>query len=203
MKSKIGIIVLAAGSSSRLGESKQLLAYKGKSLLKHAVQQAVASKCVPTLVVLGARFESHMMEIENEPAHIEVNSEWERGIGTSIACGVRTLVAQQNTLEAVVIMLCDQPFIDSDLINQLIAESDKSEKGIVACRYGNTIGTPALFNRKYFGDLQELKENAGAKALFGRYSGDLQTIDFPLGETDIDTQLDYKKLLSSKKTIEN
>ncbi len=203
MKSKVGIIVLAAGSSSRLGESKQLLAYKGKSLLKHAVQQAVASECAPILVVLGANAERHKMEIENEPAHIEVNSEWQRGIGTSIACGVRTLLAQQNTLEATVIMLCDQPFIDSDLINQLIAESEKSEKGIVACTYGDAIGSPALFNRKYFDDLQRLKENAGAKALFRQYSADLQTINFPLGETDIDTQLDYINLLSGKNTIEN
>ncbi len=203
MKSKVGIIVLAAGNSSRLGESKQLLAYKGKSLLKHAVQQAVASECVPVLVVLGARFERHIAEIENDPVHIEVNSKWERGIGTSIACGVRTLLAQQNTLEAVVIMLCDQPFIDSDLINQLIAESEKSEKGIVACTYGGAIGTPALFNRKYFGDLQGLKENAGAKALFWQYSADLQTINFPSGETDIDTQLDYINLLSGKNAIEN
>jgi len=100
----------------------------------------------------------------------------------------------QPQLNELIIMLCDQPFVDCSLLNKMIETMHGSPKGIVACAYSNTIGTPVLFDKRYFKDLLNLQGAKGAKQLLNQYANDLISIDFPEGNIDIDTIEDYNKL---------
>jgi len=89
-------------------------------------------------------------------------------------------------------MLCDQPFVDASLLNQLVQK--KSLKGIIASTYNGIIGAPVLFDVAYFDELLLLKGQEGAKKLLTKYPEDIDTVAFPLGSIDIDTMEDYERL---------
>jgi molybdenum cofactor cytidylyltransferase len=189
-----GLIILAAGQSSRMGQPKQQLQYQGKSLLQHAVHTAMASVCRPVVVVLGAYAEHILTAIKNEPIIIVNNTKWPEGMVSSIRAGV-TELEKQKDIDSAVIMLCDQPFVNAELINNLIQIKTKSGKGIIACAYNGTFGVPVLFDKSYFPQLISLQGNEGAKQILTQYVNDLATIAFAAAEIDIDTPADYDKLL--------
>ncbi|WP_295655213.1 nucleotidyltransferase family protein [uncultured Mucilaginibacter sp.] len=189
-----GIVILAAGESARMGQPKQKLLYHGKSLLQHAVQAALNSTCRPVIVVLGAYADIVLADIKGEPVVVIHNSNWEEGMASSIRVGIMEL-EKDDDITGAIIMLCDQPFVDAALIDSLIAQKEKTGKGIVACYYGDTVGVPVLFDRKYFAELLLLKGHDGAKKLLHSFKKDVITIPFALGKVDIDTIKDYENLL--------
>ena len=79
----------------------------------------------------------------------------------------------------------------------MMAAKESTGKGIVACNYNGTFGTPVLFDKKYFNDLALLQGAAGAKKLVQQFETDVATVSFPAGAMDIDTPEDYEKLLGS------
>ena len=87
----IGLILLAAGASARLGRPKQLLAYQGLSLLKNSLRTATASLAQPVIVVLGANAETLQNEIQNANAHVVINTGWQEGMAASIRSGVQAI----------------------------------------------------------------------------------------------------------------
>ena len=190
-----GIIILAAGSSSRFGNTKQLAYFKGKTLLKHTTEEAAEAGAQPVLVVTGANADEISNEIKNEKVEIVFNKDWEQGMASGIVMGLRTAIILNKDVEKVIITVCDQPFVSSSLFQQLFQRQNESGKHIVASAYANTIGTPALFTIKYFDALMGLTGDHGAKGMLKKYSDDLVTVDFPDGYIDIDTQQDYENLL--------
>jgi molybdenum cofactor cytidylyltransferase len=104
-----GIIILAAGSSSRMGTAKQNLNFKARTLLQTVIETAMASKCQTVAVVLGANAELIAPTIKNEPVHILINKNWSAGMGTSISYGLSQLLNLQPELISVLFMLTDQP----------------------------------------------------------------------------------------------
>lgn len=189
------IVILAAGQSSRLGEAKQLLPYKGKSLLVQAVDTAVATGLQPVVVVLGARNETLSTELEHKEVIIALNPDWEEGMGASLRCGLAKAQEVDPTVNAVIFMVCDQPFVRPELLVQLIQTGEATGKPIVASSYGEQAGTPAYFSSKLFPALLEIKGDTGARKLIRQYADDLATIPFPEGIIDIDTPTDYENLL--------
>jgi len=117
------------------------------------------------------------------------------GMASGIVIGLKKAITLKNELEKVIIVVCDQPFISSSLLQQLYQKQNESAKHIVASAYADTIGTPALFTQKYFDVLMNLKGDEGAKKLLKRYSDDLASVDFADGYIDIDTKEDYENLL--------
>ena len=91
-------------------------------------------------------------------------------------------------------MLCDQPFADAAMLNQLIRQKSQSKKPIVASAYSGTFGPPALFDKSTFAELLKLSGRDGAKKLLMQYADELDTVPFPLGAIDIDTTSDYERL---------
>ena len=187
-----GIIILAAGPSSRLGRPKQNLVYKGETLLQRAVNLACAPSSALVIVVLGANEEEVAPTIENKKVTIVKNLDWREGMASSIRAGITMIQDITPEITSVILMLCDQPFVDTALIDQLIQK--KQAKGIVACAYNDAIGPPVLFDKKYFDELLLLKGQEGAKKLLLKLPDDVETIPFPLGSVDIDTMGDYEKL---------
>ncbi|MFI5139094.1 MAG: NTP transferase domain-containing protein [Sphingobacteriales bacterium] len=187
-----GIIILAAGSSGRLGSPKQNLIYNGQTLLQRAIETAVASACGPVIVVLGANENVIRQSIEDSRATIVYNTDWQEGMASSIRVGITALNKSHPKSEDVILILCDQPFVDTSLLNQLVQK--KSAKGIIACAYNDTIGPPVLFDAAYFDELLLLKGQEGAKKLLMKYRNEVITMPFPLGSVDIDTAEDFARI---------
>lgn len=186
--------MLAAGSSSRMGRPKQLLPYNGKSLLEHAIDTANDSDANPVIVVLGANGVLIEKQIDEKKVHIAENKEWKEGMSSSIRCGLNTLINIAPSSDAVILMVCDQPYVSASLLNDLIAAQKKTGNPIVTSQYENAFGPPALFYKTIFPELLELKGEAGARKIVERHSNDTTTVLFTLGNIDIDTEADYKAL---------
>jgi molybdenum cofactor cytidylyltransferase len=190
---KFGVIILAAGASSRFGGIKQLSLYRGKSFIRHALQEAALAE-KNTIVVLGANFDLVNREISGLDGHIVFNREWAEGMASSIRCGLNALLQKVPGLEAAIFMVCDQPFVSSELLKELMTKYDETGKPIVASVYEGTIGTPALFDKDFFPALWALNGGAGAKKIIMENIDSVVTIPFPMGYMDIDTKKDYANL---------
>lgn len=193
--SAIGVIILAAGASTRLGSPKQLLQYRGQSLLRHTVKVAIASGCQPIVVVLGAQAEQLAVEVQQLPVCVAENNRWPEGMSSSIQTGLTMLQSLKPSVKAVVVLLCDQPFVTTSLIQQLIEVQHRTGKLIVASEYANTVGVPALFSRDLFPVLMALQADRGARYVLQTQAQAVARVPFPLGEIDIDTSKDYDNFL--------
>jgi len=187
-----GTIILAAGESRRLGQPKQNLVFHNKTLLERAVEAALGSGCKPVIVVLGAN--AGLIDIAvNGDVKLVHNPDWSEGMASSIRTGINEL-KKYNDADGVLIMLCDQPFVDKELIAAMQTRQQQTGKAIVACSYGNTIGVPAMLNKSLFPELLLLKGNEGAKHILKDRPQELTIIPFEKGMVDIDTPDDYTRL---------
>ena len=194
-----GIILLAAGQSARLGKPKQLLNYKGKTLLAHSLQIAIETQLQPIVTVLGANLDTLKQSIEPTNTNIVINQEWSEGMASSIRCGIEELLKIAPSIAGVIIMVCDQPYVTAKLLTDLVEKHEDSSKPIIASRYNNNIGTPALFDKTIFALLLSLKGDSGAKKIMKSNPDWVETVNFPFGEIDIDTSLDYELLMKDFK----
>jgi len=197
-KSTIAIMILAAGASTRMGTPKQLLLYQGCSLVQYITEISLASVCQPVIVVLGAYSEQIRLQINHLPISIVENLDWACGMSASINSGIQFLQNLPQNIEAVVIVLCDQPFLSPQLINQLIDAYHCTKKPIIVCEYAGTLGVPALFSKIFFSELAELQGDPGAKKIINNHLAEVFRIPFNQGNIDIDTPKDYQELLEKE-----
>ncbi|HJZ41068.1 MAG TPA: nucleotidyltransferase family protein [Bacteroidales bacterium] len=186
-----GIVILAAGASTRLGKPKQLLQYEGNNLIQRITQIAVDVVNEPVVVVLGAHSDLIRPHISRLPVSIVYNPDWTSGIGSSIRKGLREVLDLSPDLDSVLFAVCDQPHVSRELFADMISTRINTKKPIVACSYGNTLGTPVLFSKQYFGELMRLKNFEGARKIIQRHTAAVESVPFPLGKVDIDTLQDY------------
>ena len=145
-------------------------------------------------VVAGESIDAIKGEVRETSAVVVENLDWQLGLGTSIRCGLRHLRASVPALEAVVIIACDQPFVEASTIAALLEEGKRSGKPIVASSYAGTLGIPALFDRSCFDALLALPDDAGAKAFIESRQDEVAQIKFEQGAIDIDTPADFERL---------
>jgi molybdenum cofactor cytidylyltransferase len=198
-RKSIGVILLAAGSSSRLGQPKQLLLYDDQSLLQHSIQAASASHAQPIIVVLGAEADRIKKEIQDFTVHVVVNADWEEGMASSIRHGIKELDKIHPLAEGVILMVCDQPFVTTSLLNDLMTAHQNTGKPIVTCSYADTYGPPALFHKSLFPELLGLKGDVGARSIVREHADEVEVVLFPEGNVDVDTEADYQKLLQGNR----
>lgn len=194
MDGLIGIVLLAAGASRRLGKPKQLLQYRGTTLLRHVAMEAVSSRADAVTIVLGAGAAAMHSEVADLGVAIAFNEGWSEGMAGSIHTGLADLRGRVSRLGAVVLMLCDQPFADRALLDALIVTHHQTGAPVVASRYGEVLGVPALFEQRLFDRLAALDGNAGARVLIAEHVHEMAQVPFPLGTVDIDTPEDYRQL---------
>jgi molybdenum cofactor cytidylyltransferase len=195
----IGIIVLAAGSSSRMGTSKQLLDIDGQPLLCKCVNQALAANPSQVVVVLGANEKPHRDLLEKLPVQIVSNFYWKTGMGSSIKTGLNYLIQSDSELDGVILMVCDQPALTAEHLLKLIQKFQDKKKAIIASAYSKSHGVPVLFSRSFFSNLLLLSDDQGAKKIVQQFPDQLETVAFPKGSIDLDTQEDYEKFLKANK----
>ncbi|HEX6123891.1 MAG TPA: nucleotidyltransferase family protein [Pyrinomonadaceae bacterium] len=192
---QVGIVILAAGGSTKLGSPKQLVRFKGKTVFRSSVESAVACESSSVIAVLGSRAEEISIEAEGLPVEIVINEEWEVGISSSIKAGLARLIELGPEIDAVIIMLSDQPFVDEKTIRSLIDTYRTSGKPIVASEYNGVLGVPALFDRVMFDDLMALEGDAGARVIIRKSASEkIATISAPEAAFDIDTPQDRDRL---------
>lgn len=165
-KSKnLAIVILAAGSSSRMqGNSKQLLVYKNESLLKIAVKKAL-SICDDIFVVLGHDKGSCEKDLEDLPVTTIYNKNYKQGMGSSLSFGIKFT----KDFDFTMIILCDQPFIPNEYLKTLKENIDGDN--IIASQYSHSknLTVPAIFPKKYYKELEQLNADFGAKYLLKKY----------------------------------
>ncbi len=190
------VILLAAGSSTRMGVPKQLLPYRGRPLLRHAVETALAAGCSPVVVVLGANSEAVGESLAGLDVVTTVNADWDLGMGSSIQTGLRTL--QSTDADAAILALGDQPFVSAAFYRSLVAEADRSGCGIVSARYADTVGVPVYFARRNWPLLEAMAPDQGCKGVILRNGGDAKFLDCPEAAIDIDTPEEYRRLVDPR-----
>jgi molybdenum cofactor cytidylyltransferase len=198
----IGIILLAAGGSARMGRPKQLLSFGKTTLLRHAAETALASGLSPVVVVLGAEAESCRAELEGLPVAVARNEDWSRGMGDSLRAGVEELERIAPDIGAALVMLHDQPRISAAALRDLANLWSPEGCTIAAAFYGGTSGVPAVFGRNHFAELKTLDGGGGAKGILARHDADVAKLELPEALDDIDSPEDYARLSrADQKTV--
>jgi len=188
-----GLIVLAAGASTRMGQPKQLLAIGGRPLLVRVVEAALAAPVWPVVVVLGAHAAALRPLLAPHPVLVVENAAWAEGMASSLREGIATLAQFSRRLEAAVVVLADQPTLDATVIRQLIAAHHASGRDVVASRYAGRHGAPALFHRRQFPRLAALTGEAGARELLNGGDPPVAAIELPELAEDLDTPEDVHR----------
>ena len=193
MAGPIAILILAAGSSSRMGDNiKQLLPWKNTTFLGHAIDQA-KQVTDSVFVVLGANQNAIHKTI---PSGISIvhNPNWKTGMGGSIASGVDFILKQNMNLEGLLIMTSDQPLLDAAYLDEMKTSFRTGEHKIVATAYGNRAGVPAIFHKSILTELTLLNQDYGAKHIISQHLSQTKIITASGKELDIDTLNDYNKV---------
>jgi CTP:molybdopterin cytidylyltransferase MocA len=194
------IIILAAGESSRMGTSKQLLEVRGKTLLERVVGAALESGDYPIIVVLGAHAAAHQGVVSSfKNVSSVVNQDWESGLGSSIRTGLSEAIRLHPELDGALFLVCDQPHVDAKHLFKILNAFDSTPANIIASAYKDTEGVPALFGKKYFAELLALQNKEGAKRIIEKYPEDKLAISFPEGVVDLDTPADFRDFMNKLK----
>jgi molybdenum cofactor cytidylyltransferase len=189
-------LVLAAGSSRRMGSPKQLLVVRGKQLLELVVGQVCASRLDDVLVVLGAAADEVQTRVDLGRARVLVNPDHASGMASSLKAGLASLDAG---VDRAVVILGDQPDVDAKLLNRLLDLQDRSGLPAAALDFNGLLHPPVVLKRELWGDLMSLEGDVGCRAVIRArpelvarlpVEGDLT---HPI---DVDTPEDYASLSS-------
>lgn len=192
--SKVTGIILAAGEGSRMGRTKQLLPFRGKTLVECVVDSALASRLERLVVVLGHDAEAIEPLLNGREVTIVNNPDYRSGQSSSLRAGLQ---AVSGDAEAVLFLLGDQPLVTPALINRMIAAGEASDSPIILPARRGKRGNPVLFRRETFAAIAALDDDCGARSLFAAYASRLLmvAVDDPAIHFDVDTGDDYRRLL--------
>ncbi|WP_298766751.1 nucleotidyltransferase family protein [uncultured Polaribacter sp.] len=192
----IAVLVLAGGQSSRMKSPKQLVKIGNNFLLETVLNKAKTINKNHVYCVLGANASLIRREISSANVNFIYNKNYKNGLSSSIASGVTFIKSKNENYSSVLVLLADQPAISKDYLFNLIALHTKNNSKIVASKYPNKKGVPAIFPKTYFHKLSMLKDDFGAKEII---KNNPEVIS-PLSTTnfmDIDTPKDLAKFKNS------
>ena len=178
-------MVLAAGGSSRLGRPKQLLPFRGTTLIAHAASVALRAGIGPVTVMLGAHAEQCRTALGGLSARVLINEHWADGMGSTIAAAARA--ALTNQARALLLTSCDQPDVAADDLRRIAAAWRTGPATMVAAQYAGTFGIPALFAGPSLAALTGLAGDRGAKSLLEAAGRSLALVSCPAAARDVDT----------------
>jgi molybdenum cofactor cytidylyltransferase len=183
-------ILLAAGESRRMGRPKLLLPWENSTVIAHVVSRYLTAHLSELLVVVGAEGENIRRALSSKPVLVVENPDFREGMGSSLRRGVEAAAADS---EGYLIGLGDQPFITSEIIDQLITSFLKLRPGIAVCSHQGKFGHPVIFGRKFRRDLCALRGDVGGRKIISEHPVEVACIEVGSGAIflDIDTPADY------------
>lgn len=195
---KVAGIILAAGTSSRMGETKQLLKIGGKFLVERVVQEALHSNLGEVVVVLGHQAGSVRdvlaPAMTNSKLRVVENAHYRAGMSSSIRAG---LEAVEKSADHVMILLGDMPHITAHVINTLMSQYLASGQTLGAVSVQGRRSHPVILGRPWYPALRDLRGDVGARALFDAFQDKVCLVGAPpaYDDLDLDTWEDYRKAL--------
>lgn len=195
MPMSVAAIIVAAGSSSRLGEPKQLVMIHGEPMLQRMIRFVNESGTSPVFVVLGANREVIQKSVDFGSSTIVINREWEEGLASSIRAGLRAVEVAAPDAAGVLLMSCDQPRVTAEHLRRMIKTFlAQSQPAAIASAYAEVVGVPAIFPRVAIPDLRALRGDKGARQLFVEPPWPVVPVPLEGGEVDIDSPDDLAQL---------
>lgn len=190
----VGAILLAAGESRRLGAPKQLVRYRGVTLVRRALDAALGSGAFPVILVLGAHFEEVAAEAAGLPVLVVRNPEWPSGMASSLRCGLDALQEHASNCPSALLMVCDQPMLEAAHLGLLLQRQAAVGK-VVAAQYGGRVGVPAVFPERYFQRLRAITGDQGARQILALLPPEeLEIVPLDEARLDVDTAEDVSRL---------
>jgi molybdenum cofactor cytidylyltransferase len=190
---KLAAVLLAAGSSARLGRPKQLVDWHGKPLVRHAAELALECATAGVTVVTGAEADKVATALDGLSLSQTYNADWETGMGSSLAAGIGS-ISNSAGIDALLVMLCDQPRLThADIVRLVEAWQIQPDKP-AAAKYNYIVGVPAIIPFGLLNELAELPADSGAGGWL-RSRSDVNVVDMQNADLDIDTIEDLQKLL--------
>lgn len=188
-------VILAAGIGSRMGAVKQILPFRGRTILECVIDSAIASSLEKVVVVIGHRSDLIGPMLAGKDVTVVINGEYTHGQSSSIKAGLQALPEQTG---AVLFLLGDQPLVTPETINLLLEAFRASQSRIVLPLFHGKRGNPVLFSRETFSRLEALQGDRGASPLFQEYAGEI--LQVTVGDDsihfDVDSEEDYRQLLA-------
>lgn len=192
---EIPILLLAAGSSSRMGQPKQLLPWGDQTLIAHQIQTLLKTGN-PVHVVIGSNSNLILPVIEKYPIIVFINTDWGSGMGSSISLGIRQIIQKFPDAIGVLIVLLDQPMITTSYLQKVLDAYQPGTQQIIVSRSASGwTGVPVLFDRCYFAELAELRNEEGAKKIVMQHEKKVILLDGGELLEDMDTPETYQQLL--------
>jgi molybdenum cofactor cytidylyltransferase len=191
MAESIAAVVLAAGSSTRMGHNKLLLPLDGETLVRRAARAAAGAGLDPVIVVLGHEAERVRAELGGLPCLPVVNPHHEQGQRTSLQLGVTEAAARGAS--ALVVILADMPFVTAEMIAAVAARHRQTGASLVVSSYGEVDAPPILYGRSLYGELLAIPPDRCAKQVVRRHRGEAESVAWPEAALrDIDHPEDYR-----------
>ncbi len=176
-------VVLAAGASTRFGRTKQLEHFEGIPLAAAAVRKAESVCGAQTVLVTGKDWKEVASACEPLAGFFVINDDYERGLASSIACGVRAVA---ESADAILLMLADLPLITAEHLENLVNAWIESPQSIIASAFEDTLGPPIVFPKNDFDELLKLKGDRGARPIIDANRDRVRSIDCEEAAFDID-----------------
>ncbi|HVT18224.1 MAG TPA: nucleotidyltransferase family protein [Thermoanaerobaculia bacterium] len=185
-------ILLAAGTSSRMGSNKLLFDVGGESLLRRTARQALAGGLDPLLVVLGHQAERAAQELAGLTCLTVVNADYEQGITSSLQRGVAAL---PHGVRAAMVLLADMPFVSAPMIAEIVVRYRTSRAPLVISDYQGVNAPPMLYDRALFGELLTMSGGGCGRQVVKRHRGEAQVLSWPAAAlADLDVPEDYARM---------
>src|SRR5262249_31801216 len=151
----VALLILVAEGSQRIGQPRQSLPVRERSLIRRAVETGVASACRPIVVAIGAHSEVVRHELQLLPVMIAYSPRPASGINPSLRVAMEALTAFDD-IEGTVLMLFDQPLVTASALNRIVEAHYVTGKDIVASEYDDVSGEPLYIGRCFFGEIASL-----------------------------------------------
>ena len=194
---QVAAVVLAAGGSTRMGQPKQLLPVGGQPMVRRVTAAACTAELAQVVVVVGAHADRVRQTLAGLPVDVVFNESWAEGMSTSVQVGLNALA---SGIQAVLIILADQPGLTPNLLDTLVARYHATRAAIVAPFYQGQRGNPVLFDRSLVGELEATRGDQGGRMLVLHHERDMERVDVddPSVLLDVDTRQDYEKTGESR-----
>ena len=186
-QSAIFAVVLAAGSSTRFGRTKQLEQFEGVSLAAGAVRKAESVCGAQSVLVTGKDWQKVADTCAPLAGYFVINTDYEQGLTSSIACGVRAVAERAD---AILLMLADLPLVTTEHLTNLVNAWAESPRTIVASAFEDTLGPPIVFPKSDFDALMQLSGDRGARPIIDANKERVQAIACEEAAFDIDSPED-------------